>query len=209
MSYLCTNKCRIGIMGGSFDPIHYGHLNLAEQIRRQFELDSIYFIPVGSAPHKDDKQMSSKFARYEMTLVATLDNPNFKVSRIEIDSEQKSYTIHTVKRMKEMLKTEDELFFITGADAIIELEEWKNFKALLKQVTFIAATRPGVTDKELNQKIQGLIDTYDARILLTEVPALAISSTDIRKRVQAGESIKYLLPETVEQYIYKNKLYME
>jgi len=209
MAYLCENKCRIGIMGGSFDPIHYGHLNLAEQIRTQFDLDAIYFIPVGSAPHKNDNKMTDKYARYEMTLVATLDNPNFEVSKLEIDNQEKSYTINTVKKIKEMLRASDELFFITGADAIIELETWKSFKELLGLVKFIAATRPGITDTQLHLKIQDLIDKYDANITITEVPALAISSTDIRERVQTRKSIKYLLPETVEQFIYKNKLYME
>jgi len=208
MAYLCENKCKIGIMGGSFDPIHYGHLNLAEQIRKQFKLDMIYFIPVGNAPHKDDYSMTDKNLRYEMTLLATIDNPNFEVSKLEINSEMKSYTINTVKMINEMLKPDDELFFITGADAIIELETWKSYKELLGLVRFIAATRPGITDKELNSKIQLLIDKHNADILLTEVPALAISSTDIRNRVNTDKSIKYLLPETVEHFIYKNKLYM-
>lgn len=207
MKYLCEHECKIGIMGGSFDPIHYGHLNLAEQIRKQFNLDAIYFIPVGSAPHKDDYSMTNKYLRYEMALLATIDNPNFSVSKIEIETEEKSYTINTVKQLKEMLRPGDELFFITGADAIIELETWKSYKELLGLVKFIAATRPGVEDKELSSKIQMLIDKHDADIILTEVPALAISSTDIRERVGTGKSIKYLLPEAVEHFIFKNKLY--
>lgn len=207
MKYLCEQECKIGIMGGSFDPIHYGHLNLAEQIRKQFNLDAIYFVPVGSAPHKDDS-MTNKYLRYEMTLLATIDNPNFSVSKIEIDSEEKSYTINTVKRLKEMLRPCDELFFITGADAIIELETWRSYKELLGLVRFIAATRPGIADKDLNSKIQMLIDKHNADIILTEVPALAISSTDIRNRIKTDKSIKYLLPGAVEHFIYKNKLYM-
>lgn len=203
----CEGGCRFGIMGGSFDPIHYGHLMLAEQIRTQFHLDKVYFIPVGNAPHKAAGHMTDKMDRYEMTVLATMNNPGFSVSRIEIDSDTVSYTINTVKKLKEKLEKEDTLYFITGADAIIELETWKNFKALLGICKFIGATRPGIDTSKMIQKIDELKVNYGADISITTVPALAISSTDIRERVGDGQSIKYLLPEPVEQYIYEKNLY--
>lgn len=203
----CEGGCRFGIMGGSFDPIHYGHLMLAEQIRTQFHLDKVYFIPVGNAPHKAAGHMTDKMDRYEMTVLATMNNPGFSVSRIEIDSDTVSYTINTVKKLKEKLEKEDTLYFITGADAIIELETWKNFKELLGICKFIGATRPGIDTSKMIQKIDELKVNYGADISITTVPALAISSTDIRERVGDGQSIKYLLPEPVEQYIYEKNLY--
>lgn len=203
----CEGGCRFGIMGGSFDPIHYGHLMLAEQIRTQFHLDKVYFIPVGNAPHKAAGHMTDKMDRYEMTVLATMNNPGFSVSRIEIDSDTVSYTINTVKKLKEKLEKEDTLYFITGADAIIELETWKNFKELLGICKFIGATRPGIDTSKMIQKIDELKVNYGADISITMVPALAISSTDIRERVGDGQSIKYLLPEPVEQYIYEKNLY--
>lgn len=203
----CEGGCRFGIMGGSFDPIHYGHLMLAEQIRTQFHLDKVFFIPVGRAPHKEDSDMTDKLQRYEMTVLATMTNTRFSVSRLEIDSEEISYTINTVRKLREEIGTEDKLYFITGADAIIELETWKDFKELLGICSFIAATRPGIDEPKLMEKISELETLYDADIRVTTVPALAISSTDIRNRVSSGQSIRYLLPDPVEHYIYKNGLY--
>lgn len=203
----CEGGCRFGIMGGSFDPIHYGHLMLAEQIRTQFHLDKVYFVPVGNAPHKRAGVMADKLHRYEMTVLATKTNPGFSVSRIEIDSETVSYTIHTIQKLREQLGEDDILYFITGADAIIELETWKSFKDLLGICKFIAATRPGIDRTHLENKISELTRAYGADISITSVPALAISSTDIRERVQTGQSIRYLLPESVEKYISENALY--
>lgn len=203
----CEGGCRFGIMGGSFDPIHYGHLVLAEQIRTQFHLDKVFFIPVGNAPHKESGHMTDKHQRYEMTVLATMTNPGFSVSRIEIDSDAVSYTINTVKKLQEQIGKEDKLYFITGADAIIELETWRDFKELLGICSFIAATRPGIDRSKLTSKIDELKSLYGADISTTSVPALAISSTDIRERVGSDQSIRYLLPESVEHYIYKKNLY--
>ncbi len=205
----CEGGCRFGIMGGSFDPIHYGHLMLAEQIRTQFHLDKVFFIPVGNAPHKKSGNMTNKYMRYEMTVLATMTNPGFAVSKIEIDSDSMSYTINTVKKLKDQIGKEDQLYFITGADAIIELETWSEFKELLGLCKFIAATRPGIDKSKLTSKIDELKSNYGADISVTTVPALAISSTDIRNRVECEQSIRYLLPESVEHYIYKKNLYQK
>lgn len=199
---------KIGLMGGTFDPIHYGHLVLAEQIRTQFNLDMVYFIPVGIPPHKQDKNISSSKHRYFMTLLATITNPNFEVSKMEIEDSNISYTVNTIKKFKELVGKDAELYFITGADAIYELGTWKNVEELLQLCKFIAASRPGIDKKKLKGKITELNEKYSANITVTSVPALAISSTDIRSRIRIGKSIKYIVPESVEYYIYKNNLYL-
>jgi len=181
---------------------------LAEQIRTQFQLDQVYFIPVGTAPHKASEKMTGKMQRYEMTVLATATNAGFSVSSLEIESDEVSYTIDTVQKFIEQIGHQDKLYFITGADAVIELETWKDYKELLKLCSFIAATRPGIDKSKLTAKIIELEQKYEADVQVTTVPALAISSTDIRQRVKSGQSIRYLLPEPVEQYIYKNGLYV-
>ncbi|GAU77433.1 nicotinate-nucleotide adenylyltransferase [Fusibacter sp. 3D3] len=199
---------KIGIMGGTFDPIHYGHLMLAEQIRSSYGLDQIIFIPVGNAPHKQKNKPTDKMHRYMMTILATASNPHFTVSDIEIKKTEITYAIDTIKELKTLLNTPVELYFITGADAIILLDTWKSYKELVKYVKFIGASRPGVDERLLKAKIEELSLELGAHIELCSVPALAISSTDIRDRVREGKSIKYLLPETVENYICKEKIYL-
>ena len=197
---------RIGIMGGTFDPVHYGHLMLAEQIRTSFFLDEIVFIPVGIPSHKVDSNGANKYQRLEMTKLATFSNPHFSVSDIEVQREKPTYTIDTVSELKKEKYAHDELFFITGADALLYLDKWKDYEKLIQMVTFVGATRPGVDLSELNEKIESL-RLKKAVVDLCYIPALAISSTDIRDRVGAGKSIKYLLPESVEFYIDSHGLY--
>lgn len=198
---------RIGVMGGSFDPIHNGHLVLAEQVRTRFQLEKVIFIPAGNPPHKE--AVVRKEHRYNMTKLATEDNEFFEVSRLEMDKTEKTYTIDTIRTLKELYGEDTELFFITGADAIIELSMWKDFTELLKICKFIGATRPGVDENYLREKIDALVSEYKADITITQVPALAISSTDIRRRIKYNSSIKYLLPAKTEEYIYKNGLYSD
>lgn len=199
---------KIGLMGGTFDPIHYGHLVLGEQIRTQFNLDMVYFIPAGIPPHKQGKSISSSKHRYFMTLLATITNPYFEVSKIEMEDSSISYTVNTIKKFKDIIDRDAELYFITGADAIYELETWKSVKELLSLCNFIAASRPGIDERKLGEKISELNEKYNGNITITSVPALAISSTDIRERIREGKSIKYIVPESVEYYIYKNGLYL-
>lgn len=203
------NGLKIGIMGGSFDPIHNGHLVLAEQIRTQFKLDKIFFIPAGNPPHKLGVAMSGKVDRYNMTKLAIETNKFFEISDIEIKKDVTTYTIETIRELTHLIGDQDKLYFITGADAILLIDTWKNYEELFKLLTFIGATRPGVSPEELHKKIAEIVNKYGADIRLTTVPALAISSTDIRNRVRTGQSIKYLLPESVEKYIYDHKLYCE
>jgi nicotinate-nucleotide adenylyltransferase len=198
---------RIGIMGGSFNPIHYGHLMLAEQIRTQYALDKIIFIPVGIAPHKANNLKDTRMDRYQMTALAIATNPFFEVSDYELNRDVVSYSVETVSYLRTSLEPEDSLYFITGADAIILLDSWYHSEELSKYVTFVAATRPGVDIEEFESKIRTLQHKLSAKIEMCFIPALAISSTDIRTRVLEGKSIKYLLPETVEAYIYDKGLY--
>nr|WP_297199074.1 nicotinate-nucleotide adenylyltransferase [Thermanaeromonas sp.] len=202
-----TDFRRVGLMGGTFDPIHYGHLVTAEVARCEFNLDKVIFIPSGHPPHKKDYEVTAAEHRYQMTVLATASNPYFEVSRIEIDRPGLSYTVDTVKEYRRLWGPEPEIYFITGADAILEILHWKDVDILLDTCCFIAATRPGFPLARLEEVKPCLPQGAEGRIYLLEVPALAISSTDIRRRVREGKSIKYLLPEPVEEYIREQGLY--
>lgn len=193
---------KISIMGGTFDPIHYGHLVTAESVRHAFDVDMTLFIPTGRPPHKNNTQVTDPEDRYIMTMMATESNPSFFVSRIEIDRVGKTYTIDTINQLKESSPKGTEFCFITGADAYLQIFTWKNPELLLKSCTFIVATRPGYDRSLIEKEAAGRENLH-----FIEVPALSISSSDIRKRVQEHRPIKYLLPESVEQYIYKHNLY--
>jgi nicotinate-nucleotide adenylyltransferase len=194
-------------MGGSFDPIHFGHLVLAEEMRTRLSLDKVLFIPVGQAPHKASGKMSDRKRRYEMVLLATLDHPYFEVSSIEMEQSGMTYSVDTVEKIVSGASPEDRFFFIAGGDALMELESWRSFEKLLQMVTFVGATRPGTDHAALKNKLEMLRSDYSADIRLIELPELDISSTDIRERVATGLSIRYLLPESVALYIVKNGLY--
>lgn len=200
---------KIAVMGGTFDPIHHGHLVAAEAVRSELGIEKVVFMPTGNPPHKQGYGITDAISRYIMTVLATADNPYFAVSRIETDRQGMSYTIDTLKALKKLCDKDCELYFITGADAVGELLTWHKPKELLKMCSFIAVTRPGCKTKCLKETIEDLIDNYGAHIRFLEVPALAISSTDIRNRVFAEKTVKYLLPASVEGYIYKENLYRE
>lgn len=197
---------KIAIMGGTFNPIHYGHLVAAETVRQQLGIDRVLFIPTGKPPHKNTNPMFNEH-RYLMTVLATVTNPHFEVSRIEIDRAGLTYTIDTIRELKCKLSSDCKIYFITGADAINEILKWKNPEKLLSMCEFVAVTRPGYNKEELQETVNKLKDNYKGKITFLEVPALSISSTDIRHRVLAGQTIKYLLPSSVEEYILKFGLY--
>jgi len=200
-------KVKIGLMGGTFDPIHYGHLVAAEAARYEFQLDKVIFVPSGQPPHKPGYGVTTAEHRYFMTALAVTSNHHFEVSREEVNRVGPSYTVDTVKKFLAQYHGEAEIYFITGADAILEILTWKNVEELMSLCYFIAATRPGYCLDEIHQRLSSLVAYRPERIKALEVPALAISSTDIRSRVREGRPIKYLLPETVESYIIKNCLY--
>jgi len=198
---------RIGIMGGTFDPVHIGHLVTAEEALVQFNLDKVVFMPTGRPVRKTHRHLSSAEDRYLMTVIATASNPDFEVSRIEIDRPGDTYTVDTIVELRALYGPRAELFFISGADAVREILTWKNADRFADLCTFIAATRPGY-DADLGANEAGREMPLPA-VESMAVPALAISSSDIRARVAARRPIRYLLPEAVAAYIEKNGLYRE
>ncbi|NLJ34199.1 MAG: nicotinate-nucleotide adenylyltransferase [Firmicutes bacterium] len=198
---------RVAIMGGTFDPIHYGHLVAAEAARVKFRLDKVLFVPNRLPPHKKDYRVTAAKHRYQMTVLATITNPHFHVSRIELNRPAPSYTIDTLRSVKKLLGPKTQVFFISGADAILDILTWKDVDEVMEMCYFIAAPRPGYQLEELGQRLGYLLNKYSHKVFCVEVPALAISSTDIRERVTQNRPIKYLLPESVEDYIYKYELY--
>ena len=154
-----NQKIKIGIMGGTFDPIHYAHLATAEFIRDKYKLDKIVFIPSGNPPHKQDYKVGDKYNRYNMVILATQNNENFIVSDIEVKRNKKTYTIDTLRELKKIYPN-TEIYFITGADAICDIETWKEVEENFKLATFIAATRPGISLLRTEEKIQSLIKKY-------------------------------------------------
>lgn len=196
---------RIGIMGGTFDPIHYGHLVTAEQARFTFSLDKVVFVPTGHPPHKQESEVSEAGHRLAMTKLATQSNAHFGVSSIEVDRPGPTYAVDTVSEFRRMYPPGAELLFITGADAVLQMTGWRDYDTLMQLCEFVAATRPGYVLE--NEKIAQMFGTNASKINFFEVPALAISSTDIRARVRAGRPVRYLLPDAVIDYISSSKLY--
>lgn len=200
-----AHNLKIGILGGTFDPIHYAHLATAEFIRGKYNLDKVIFIPSGNPPHKF-WNITDKQDRFEMVVLATINNENFVVSDMEIKKDGKTYTIDTLRELKRTYPT-CELFFITGADAICDIEAWKDVAENFKLATFIAVTRPGISLLRAQDYIEKLENKYNAKIINVYVPSLDISSTYIRDQLNLGKSVRYLIPENVESYIKEKSLY--
>lgn len=198
---------RLGIMGGTFDPIHFGHLVTAEEALVQFNLDRVLFMPTGRPALKTKQRVTAPEHRYLMTVIATAANPDFDVSRLEIDRPGITYTVDTLKELRETGGPGVELFFITGADAVWEIVSWKDADQIAGMVTLIAATRPGYDLEAARLAHEKAATKF--RIEYIEVPALSISSTDIRRRVRERRPIRYLTPESVGAYIRKHGLYRE
>ncbi len=192
-------KRKIGIMGGAFDPIHLGHLVAANEVLNTYQLNEIIFVPTGNPPHKNGL-IADSLDRYVMVSMAVLSNDKFSVSDIEISSREKSYTLNTLRKFREIYKGA-ELYFITGADAIIDLANWHQPSEILKLCKLIAVSRPGIGLKEVQDKIKDIQLKYGGTIEIVQIPMLQISSTEIRKRFKKGISAKYLLPESVENNI--------
>lgn len=198
-------KRKVGIMGGSFDPIHLGHLVAANEVLNIYKLDEIIFVPSGNPPHKNGLRADS-FHRYLMVCMAVLYNDKFSVSDFEIKNSEKSYTLNTLREFSKLYEN-TEFYFITGTDAVIELPNWHEPSEILKLCTFIAVSRPGISMEKVNDRINEIQNKLGGNIEMLQVPMLQISSTNIRERFKMGISAKYLLPESVEQYIIKNELY--
>lgn len=198
-------KSRLGIMGGTFDPIHYGHLVTAEEALVQFNLDTVVFMPTGRPAAKAERVVSAAEHRYLMTVIATASNPDFEVSRLEVDRPGPTYTVDTLETLRDTYGAQADLFFITGADAVWEILTWKDPERLAGLCTFIAATRPGYDLGRFHAELAEAKGMPAVEFVV--VPALAISSTDIRERVAGQRPIRYLLPESVAAYISKTGLY--
>ncbi len=215
---------KIGVLGGTFNPVHYGHLAAAEEIRDRLKLDRVLFIPVHLPPHKQEEDLPSATQRLEMVRLATAGNPHFKVSDIEVKREGLSYTIDTIEALR-AASPGAEFFFITGLDSFMEIQTWKDWEKLLTLCCFVVLSRPGYnfkdllkigfmkqSEKELDALDRGVetqmvIESDGIKVCLELIPFYDISSTDIRKRTREARTIKYHLPETVENYIIENKLY--
>jgi nicotinate-nucleotide adenylyltransferase len=190
---------RIGVMGGTFDPIHHGHLVAASEVGHFFSLDEVIFVPTGQPWQKEGRRVSASEDRYLMTVIATASNPRFSVSRVDIDRPGPTYTIDTLRDLRLQRGPDAEFFFITGADALEQMMTWQDADELFKLARFVGCTRPG-------HRLSGA-GLPDDRVSLIEIPALAISSTNCRQRVEAGEPIWYLVPDGIVQYISKRALY--
>jgi nicotinate-nucleotide adenylyltransferase len=192
---------RVGVMGGTFDPIHHGHLVAASEVQAWFDLDEVIFVPTGEPWQKSDRVVSEAEHRYLMTVVATASNPRFNVSRVDIDRGGPTYTIDTLRDLTKALPEAD-LYFITGADALAELFTWRDADELFELAQFVGCTRPGYEMSP--SSLEGIPAN---RVTILEIPALAISSTECRARRAKGEPVWYLVPDGVVQYIAKHDLY--
>ncbi|WP_370919374.1 MULTISPECIES: nicotinate-nucleotide adenylyltransferase [unclassified Brevibacterium] len=190
---------RVGVMGGTFDPIHNGHLVAASEVAARFGLDEVIFVPTGRPWQKTGRNVSDAEHRYLMTVIATASNPRFTVSRVDVDRPGNTYTIDTLRDLAEKLGEGTEMFFITGADALAQILSWKEVDELFELAHFVGVSRPG---HELSS--EGL--PKDG-VSLLQIPALAISSTDCRDRVRDDFPVWYLVPDGVVQYIAKHNLY--
>ncbi|HWI43384.1 MAG TPA: nicotinate-nucleotide adenylyltransferase [Nocardioides sp.] len=194
-------RTRLGVMGGTFDPIHHGHLVAASEVQGWFDLDEVVFVPTGQPWQKAERKVSPAEHRYLMTVVATAANPRFTVSRVDIDRDGPTYTIDTLRDLHAE-RPEADLYFITGADALAEIFSWRDAEELFELAHFVGCTRPGAdVDPEILSRIP-----HD-RVTMVQVPALAISSTECRQRRMAGQPIWYLVPDGVVQYVTKHRLY--
>jgi nicotinate-nucleotide adenylyltransferase len=204
----------IALFGGTFNPIHYGHLAIAEEIRAKFNLDKVIFVPTCFPPHKDPADLADAKQRLIMAYLATVTNPCFDVSTFEVDKGGKSFTIDTVKHFRQLYGSDIQLYFIIGADLLMEISSWKNIEELLRMCKFIVVPRPGYDiQKIFNQYFLSspnfaiATDLLD-NIFIENIAMLEISATDIRRRVREWKSVKYLVPEAVEQFIHNQQIYL-
>lgn len=224
-------KKRVGILGGTFDPPHLGHLLLAETIREDFELDEVLFVPSNEPPHKDRPDLTAATHRYAMVIAATLHNPAFSPSPVEVNRTGKSYSVETVRSLEEQLGAETEMFFVAGLDSFLAIQTWKSFEELLDLCHFVVVARPGnsfervleVLPKRFHPRVidargrhaekadqdSGSTVSEGApwRIYLSDAVFLDVSATEIRARARAGRSIRYRVTPEVEQYVQTNGLY--
>lgn len=196
----------VGILGGTFDPIHYGHLLIAEDCWYQLELDEVLFVPAGDPPHKRGRLISPAADRVAMVALAIADNPHFRLSRVEVDRPGVSYSVDTVARLRDELGPETGLFFIIGADMLRDLPSWHQPDRLADLCQIVAVNRPGYPPFDLT-RLDSAVPRAAERIRQLEVPELNIAASDLRRRVAEGRPITYMTPDTVVRYIQERGLY--
>lgn len=199
---------RVGVLGGTFDPIHMGHLIVAECIRERIGLDEVLFVPAGIPPHKETMGLSSGWDRYMMTMLATATHPHFSVSRVDLDRAGPSYTVDTLAHLRQGLAPV-ELFFIMGSDSLAQLLTWYRPDRLLRENRVIVAGRPGWSLASAREALGPLYEEHRQRIELVEIPGIDLASREIRAKLERGESIRYLIPDLVLSYIEANRVYKE
>ncbi|MDD3570738.1 MAG: nicotinate-nucleotide adenylyltransferase [Lachnospiraceae bacterium] len=198
---------KFAILGGTFDPIHFGHISVSEAVLNQTNVEKVLLIPCGKPPHKDNEDVLDGHTRLEMARLAVEGHKNMMVSSLEIDRGGTTYTVDTVSQLKDLLGDEVEFKFVTGADAIHYIKTWKDYKHLLRICSFIAVTRPGYNKNALANEIQQMEDDFKCDIEFIEIPPVDVSSSEIRKNISNGLSINGMVPHKVEEYILKNGLY--
>lgn len=198
---------KIGILGGSFNPIHNGHLALAASVCRELQLDQLIFIPAGFPPHKEKSCLAPAEHRYAMVLLAAEQDPRFLVSRLELDATETTYTVKTLRVFRELFHEDDDLFFIMGADSLVDLVNWWSFQELVQLCTFVAVARPGVPRGAMEAQAALLKSQHGARVLIVDMPPMDVSSSEIRKRIADGQDTSSLTPPAVADYIARNGLY--
>lgn len=194
---------KTGIMGGTFDPIHYGHLLAAEEARINFDIDRLIFVPTGDPPHKKDRNITPAEDRYAMTLLATAGVLEYSVSRIEIDRTEDTHTVDTLRKFIESGIKPEDLYFITGLDAMLSITSWYEYEKIPDLCTLVTARRPGYPVSGIEKLPKFIRD----KLKFIEIPQFAISSTEIRERTRDGKGIRFLVPHLVEIYIESNNLY--
>lgn len=198
---------KVGIMGGTFNPVHYGHLFLAEKAYEQLQLDKVLFMPTKNPPHKQKPEEVTQQQRVEMLLLAIQDNPHFELSSVELERNGMTYTADTLMLLAQE-NQDTQYYFIVGADSLLMMQKWKDPQIIFDQCIVVAACRDLVNKEELLQHAEYLKNTFQAKIEIIDMPAIQISSQDIRNRLELKKSVKYYITEPVYEYIKNNKLYL-
>jgi nicotinate (nicotinamide) nucleotide adenylyltransferase len=198
---------KFAILGGTFDPIHFGHISVAEAVLDKTDVEKVLFIPSGKPPHKELECVSNSDIRLDMTRLAIEGHENMEVSSIEIDRGGMTYTVDTVLQLKSLLGNDAKFKFITGADAIHDIKTWKDYKLLLKICSFIAVTRPGYNKNTEAMEIEKMEKKFGCDIEFIEIPPVDISSSQIRQNISNGISVEGMVPDKVAEYIFKKGLY--
>lgn len=198
---------RYGIIGGTFDPIHYAHLYIAYEAREQLKLDKVIFMPAGKQPLKTDKNVTDSNLRYEMVNIAIEPFDEFSISNYEIEKQGLSFTYETLDYLKNIGTEEKELFFITGADCLMDIEKWKNVSGIFSLCTLVVFYRGGYNKELLFNQKKKIENKYNGNIVILDLKELEISSTDLRKRISEGKKVEFFIPEKVIDFINKNNLY--